>query len=1108
MTNNPAPWEPRIEVPGNLPNAAEPERMADVIRAELFSAERLEQHAESLAAAQTVAQKLVPGRPLVPRVVENGRVLLQAYRTVARAIQEERLITPAAEWLVDNFHIVDEQLREIVDDLPTGYYRKLPKLDSGPLQGYPRVFGLAWAYIAHTDSHFDPEVLHRFVHAYQRIQPLTIGELWAIAITLRIVLVENLRRVAERIVRSRTGRQEADLLADTLLGTGGQFLTPPEAALRKFEKAPISRAFAVQLVQRLRDVSPNMSAVLTWLDRRLRATGTTADEVVRDEHQDQAAMNVTIRNIIPSMRLITDFDWQDFVESLSLVDEVLRRDTRFSEMDFATRDSYRHAIEDLSRGSDHSEVEIAEDVVHLIKRAQVDPAGSSHPPESRKVDPGYYLIGAGRLALERELDFHVPTKLWLLRQYKRSATVGYLGSIFLFTALVVALPLLHERRAGVAGWGLLLLGLLAAIPASDLAIALINRLVTDLIGPRVLPRLELRDGVTPELRTMIVVPTLLTSQRDVELLVERLEVHYLANSAGDLRFVLLSDWMDASAENLAGDDELLAVATEGIARLNRIHGPTSEGDGRFLLLHRRRVWNEREGKWMGWERKRGKLVELNRLLRGGNHTTFLPIAGAISVPKHVRYVITLDSDTRMPRGTACGLVGTMAHPLNQPRFDDYVRRVVDGYGIVQPRITHSLLPDRERSFFQSLFSGPCGIDPYASAVSDVYQDLFDEGSFTGKGIYDVDAFQVALEGKVPENALLSHDLFEGIFARTALASDIELFEEYPSHYEVSAARQHRWVRGDWQLLPWIFGCPRAVSGDRQRVLIPALGRWKMLDNLRRSLSAPAAFIALLAACLLPLASPWAWTRFIFATIAIPALLSFVIGINPPRRGISKRSHLHSVLEDLTLGLSQIAVTVTMLAYQTWLMLDAIGRTLIRMTITHRHLLEWVTAARAKRAVDFTILGAYRRMAGGVLVALATLAVVASGRHCGRAAMFPFIFLWLAAPAIARWISLPPKRLGVEPLSSADTRALRMIARRSWRFFEAFVSTEDNMLPPDNFQETPRPVIAHRTSPTNIGRIACVYGRKESCAEPLRARSSNPVGTRDFRRSAHCACPHR
>ena len=711
---------------------------------------------------------------------------------------------------------MEAQLREIHDDLPADYYRKLPKLASGHLEGYPRVFGVAWAYVAHTDSRFDPDGLRRFVNAYQRIQPLDIGELWAIAITLRVVLVENLRRLTDRIEQSRAARQDADLLADSLLGTGGQISIPPAMALRKFEKTPLAKAFVVQLVQRLRDVDSNVGTVLQWLDQRLAEEGTTADEIVRTEHQEQTAMNVTVRNIIPSMRLMMNFDWHEFVESVSLVDEILRRESNFGELDFATRDTYRHAIEDLARGSSYKEIDVAEHVVHLITRARAGPPANGQPREVRCEDPGYYLMATGRLAFERELGFRVPWKTRLLRLYMRGAAVAYLGTISLGTAMLVALPLLHEGRAGVATWGLVLLGLFAVVPASDLAIALLNRFVTELLGPRMLPRLELRDGVTRPLRTMVVVPALLANQHDIEQLVERLEVHYLANSENELRFALLSDWLDAASERLAGDDELLAIATDGIARLNKVHGPTPDGDQRFFLLHRKRVWNEGEGKWMGWERKRGKLRELNQLLGGAANTTFLPIAGRPpQAPSGVRYVITLDADTRMPRGVGRRLVGTIAHPLNQPRFSAREGRVIEGYGVVQPRITHLLAAEHERSIFQTLFSGPSGVDPYAFAVSDVYQDLFQEGSFTGKGIYDVDAFESSLADKVPDNALLSHDLLEGIFARAALASDIELFEEFPSHYEAAAARQHRWVRGDWQLLPWIFGYQRTASATRR-----------------------------------------------------------------------------------------------------------------------------------------------------------------------------------------------------------------------------------------------------------------------------------------------------
>jgi cyclic beta-1,2-glucan synthetase len=1069
------------------PLIASPE-IEEPIRAELFSVERLEEHAESLAAAQAVTDGSDEGIPLLPRVVENGRVLVEYYRATAQAISREQAITPAAEWLVDNFYIVEEQLREIRDDLPPGFYRKLPKLASGHLKGYPRVFGVAWAFVAHTDSRFDPDTLRRFVAAYQRVQPLTIGELWAVAITLRVVLVENLRRLAESIVQSRNARQEADTLADNLLGTGGRSAISTAAVLRKFEKKALDRAFAVQLVQRLRDLDPKVGPILLWLDERLAVQGSTADEIVRAEHQDQAAMSVTVRNIITSMRLMSAFDWQEFLESVSLVDEVLRNGSNFGKMDFSTRDHYRHAIEALSRGSDHSEIEIAERAVQRAKKARGRPAENGRPVEERLTDPGFYLLSHGRQDFERELGFRVPWRSWFLRLYVRAAVPGYLGTIAALTAIILAFPLTHARELGVSPRYLVLFGLLAVIPASDLAIALINRVVTDLLGPRTLPRLDFREGVPKEQSAIIVVPTLLASQGAIKEQVEQLEVHYLANSDGDLRFALLSDWTDALSQGVEGDDELLAVAADGIASLNERHGPVGEGGDRFFLFHRKRVWNESEQKWMGWERKRGKLHELNQLLRGSTSTTFVSVDGrTLNEIAGIRYVITLDADTRLPRGTASRLIGTMAHPLNLPRFSAAEQRVVDGYGIVQPRITPSLPAEREGSLFQKVFSGPSGIDPYASAASDVYQDLFREGSYTGKGIYDVDAFEEALAGKVRDNTLLSHDLFEGIFARSALATDIELFDDFPSHYEAAAARQHRWARGDWQLLPWIFGRGGLSREERRKIKIPSLSRWKMLDNLRRTFSAPSMFLALIAAWLTPGLSPWMWTRFILVAISFPALLPFLAGLNARLGGVSKRSQIRGALSDLSLGASQIGLTVTFLAYQAWLMSDAILRTLVRLFITHRNLLEWVTAAQAKRRVDLDIFGIYRRMAGSVVLAVTAFVAVLLERRQVLYVAVPFVVLWCAAPAVAQWISRPPKSADAEPLPQADITSLRSISRQTWRFFENFVSKTDCWLPPDNFQEDPEPVVAHRTSPTNIGLYLL---------STVTARDMGWLGTRD------------
>jgi cyclic beta-1,2-glucan synthetase len=664
--------------------------------------------------------------------------------------------------------------------------------------------------------------------------------------------------------------------------------------------------------------------------------------------------------------------------------------------------------------------------------------------------------------------FRAPIRTWLVRSNINIGIAVYVVSVIIVGAIALLLPLTVLAEPQIGGWSLGLLALLGLIPSIDLAVAIVNRVVTSGFGTTILPGLELRSGVTSNLRTMVAVPTLLTTRAGLEEQIERLEIHYLASPEGDLHFALLSDWTDASIEHAEGDDLLLDAAAERIARLNRRYGPAPGGD-RFLLLHRRRVWNDGQKQWIGWERKRGKLHELNRLLRGADDTTFMAIGGRPLVPPPgVRYVITLDSDTRLPRETVRRLVGKMAHPLNHPRFDATTGRIVEGYAVLQPRVTPSLPIGREGSLFQRIFSSMSGIDPYAAAVSDVYQDLFGEGSYAGKGIYDVDAFEAALDGRVPESTLLSHDLFEGTFARAGLASDIEVVEEFPSRYDVAAARQHRWARGDWQLLPWIFGRGDAFLGNRGTSALPLIGLWKMLDNLRRTLSAPASVMALLAGWTLSLHSAAVWTCFILSTIAVPTLLPVLAAIVPRRARVTARSHLRALGADLWLALSQTALAVTFLAHQAWSMTDAIGRTLFRLFVSRRHLLEWVTAAYAKVSPRLSLLGFYRLMAGGVVIGIiAAIAVWCAGGDAWPVAA-PMVVLWTASPAVARWTSLSPLVAGRLLISEADARALRLIARRTWRYFETFVTVADHMLPPDNFQEDPTPVLAHRTSPTNLG----------------------------------------
>ncbi len=1024
------------------------------VREELFGVERLEMHARTLAAAQPVTSSPPKVSSLHARLTENAKVLLAAYRASAREIEAERLIVPAAEWLLDNYHLVEEHVREIRDDLAPGYYRQLPKLAGGPFAGYPRIFELAWAFVAHTDSHFDPANLSRFVAAYQSVQPLTIGELWAIPITLRIVLIENLRRLSDQITAGRQSRGEADAMADRVLVAG----LSPDIAIARMASAPLPELFAAQFAKRLRDQDSADTPTLAWLEERLAGQHSSVEDVVLHAQQRLGASNVTVRNIVTSLRLISDIDWAEIFESVSLVDARFRAASPFDEMDFPTRDLYRGAIEELARGSTLTEIEVAETALMLSADAALTPCENAGA--ERLADPGYYLLAEGRRLLERQIAFKTPAHLLIRRFNLHLGIAGYVGSIVLVAVLLLSLAF-WTLGISAMGWTLLL-ALAAFIPATEVATAFVNRAVTWNFGAARLPGLELKDGIPASFRTMVVVPSLLTGKTQMLGQIEQLEVHFLSGLGGDITFALLLDGLDADEETVAGEDALLAEGQAAVDRLNDIHGPGPAGD-RFLLLYRRRLFNASENKWMGWERKRGKLHELNRLLRGATDTSFVTVdGGSPVVPDNVRYVITLDADTRLPRDTALKLVGKMAHTLNRPIFSNDLERVVGGYGILQPRVTPSLPVGREGSLYQRVFSAPGGIDPYAAAVSDVYQDLFGEGSYTGKGIYDVDAFEASLVDRIPDNTLLSHDLFEGIFARAGLASDVEVVDEYPSRYDVACQRQHRWTRGDWQLLPWVLGWhakSRSVS---------AVGLAKIFDNLRRSLFAPALFLTLGLTWLLPMPSALVGTALVLIGLALPGFFVPFFSLFPRRAGIRLDSHFHALGVETKLAALQTALSVAFLPDQAWRMGDAILRSLVRRYITHKHLLQWTTAAQSTGGQRLNAKGFYRSMAGGTGLGLgATFGAMIFAPASLPIALL-FALLWSTAPAIALWASRAPTPAKSLILDPDDEQKLRLIARRTWRFFETFVTPLDNMLPPDNFQEDPNPVVAHRTSPTNIG----------------------------------------
>ena len=730
------------------------------IREELFSVERLEQYAATLAAEHQVNDRPQRGRQLLPQFEANGRQLTVAYRTLAEAVFLGQGISPAAEWLVDNFHIVEEQLRQIREDLPKSYYYQLPKLSTGEMHGYPRIYSIAYTFIAHSDSRFDGDSLRRYIRAYQQVTPLTIGELWAVAITLRLALVENLKRLTARVVAARAEREEADTLADTLLAATDQEQRAAVADLiQQLEtRPPPGRAFVVQLTQRLRDQDPDVAPLIEWIERRVQSHEQSIEQIVQSEHHRQAAAQVTVGNIITSMKLLSTLDWPGFVESVGLTEPILSADPAgaYAQMDFATRDRYRHVIERIARRTRTSELAVAQRVVAMAQQSQ-----ARDPHDLAQAHVGYFLIDEGRAVLEHEVNCRPSLSERAQRLALQHPTLFYFGIFALLTGLLLLPIIFIAARADATPFGLLAVVLLALIPATDLALSVLNWDITHTFKPRVLPKMNAEAETPVEARTMIVVPTLLTSEASAAELIEKLEVHYLANQDPQFYFALLTDFADAPTEEMPTDHDWLAFALDGIEKLNARYADTAETPSRFFLFHRRRQWNESEGKWLAWERKRGKLEEFNRLLRGARDTSFVVVNAEAALLASIRYVITLDSDTQLPRDTARKLVATIRHPLNHAQLDPDTRRVVRGYGILQPRVSVTL-ESSARSRFARIFSGNTGVDPYSTAASDVYQDLFGEGSFTGKGLYDVDAFQAALSERVPDNALLSHDLFEGL----------------------------------------------------------------------------------------------------------------------------------------------------------------------------------------------------------------------------------------------------------------------------------------------------------------------------------------------------------
>ena len=973
------------------------------------------------------------------RLHENEVALDLARRDLAEAVRMGHALTAAAEWILDNAYLIRTQVGEIRRNLPRKYSR-VAALTPG--------YELAKELVERSDQSVNENNIAEWLRECQKTQPLTIAELWFFPLLLRMALIDGLRQLASRVSRAQQLREAAYFWANRLAVSSRRGPEVFAQMLSRMEAEPVAVEpyFVASLVEQLNDEEDALAPLQGWIDNRLR---TPITELIRNEHTREAAERLFTANAFGSLRDLARIDFTQIFDSVSLVEAELRTDPIYRQSDFATRDRCRRVVERISRHSGMSELDVARHAVQLAARAAGLAAAQGNDPQTQHA--AYYLLGGGIALLEAETKTRVAPKTRLIRALRRQATASYLGSVIVLTASFLAIAVALAWDGGVRQPPLLaVLGVLALFPLSELAIQIVNALVISLLPPDPLPKMDFQAGIPPENATLVVIPMMLSSGKVVSEEIEKLEVRYLANREVNLFFALLSDFTDSSEPTIPADADLLQAAKAGIAELNNRYP-----GARFLLFHRERVWSESEQKWIGRERKRGKIEDLNEFLCGGGSDEILNVG---KLPLPIRYVITLDTDTQLPPGTARRMVETITHPLNRVEIDSETQTRRSGFTIVQPRVSVAL-PGATATRFTRVFADTSGTDPYCQTVSDAQQDLFSEAIFHGKAIYDVQAFRSILKTRFPAETLLSHDLIEGAHAGVGLASDIELFENLPRDYASFSKRQHRWIRGDWQIAPWIFPTVPAASGGRKRNPLAPMNRWRILDNLRRSL-VPVAALLLLLFGWLTLAAPGVWSLVVGLAIAIPALAPLLDRL--ARRAEGSVSGWRGAGDEL----QRAAVLSAFLPHQAWLSVDAIARVFYRRKISHRDLLEWQPAEHivlhAKGQVNSTL----RQM-----LVISAVSVVLMLVLYARGAFAPtavFLLLWCASPLVLLWLSHTVAETPGGNLDRTDKLFLRRLARRTWRYFDDLVNADSNWLPPDNSQLALRVEVAQRTSPTNIG----------------------------------------
>ncbi len=943
----------------------------------------------------------------IDSMIKDFKYIGKTYDVLNESIAKNVPIPPSGEWLLDNYYLIEEQVDIIKKELTLEKYKTLPSVD-----GVSRIYIIAKELVNYTDANITENTIERFIMAYQTKKNLMMDELWIFPIMLKIALIEYIKKLCERITVSQFQKFKVESLIERIIKNKPQ----SEQRFYKYKNITIcaeATSYVEYLLYVLKKYGNDGYEYINILENEINKIGTTTSDVIKVEHYDQALRRVSMGNSITSIRSISRFNWVHLFERINSIDKILKQDKWYSKLDFDTRNMYREEIKNIAKISKTSEIYVATKVIEICEDGE---------------HIGKFLIGNDKEKLFKELG----GTRGMHKQSITLKTFEYIIAIYLPTILFSIL-LAKEKF------------FIAIIPLSEIFVYIINRILSRTVKPQPLPKIE---EISEDVNTFVVVPTLLNSAERVKNIFSSIERYYIGNEMDNLYFALLGDVSEVDFEKMSYDDEVITVGKNEAKRLNEKYGKEI-----FFFLYRRRVYNEKQGKWLGYERKRGMLTEFNSLLLTGNSGTFqVNTIGKEILDKKIKYVITLDADTELVLESAKKLIGIMEHPLNKPVIKDGI--VTSGYGIVQPRVGISI-ESATSSIFSKILAGSGGIDIYSTAESNVYQDVFGEAIFTGKGIYNVEIYQKVLDGEIPDNAVLSHDLLEGSYVRCGLATDVLLIDGFPSRVNSYMVRQARWTRGDWQIIKWLFSKK-----------INALSKYKIFDNLRRSLVDISLLVMFFSGYFL---IPLLVIFFPFIAECIEKLFHKITSINDASKDyikIKNKDYI-PVIKGLKGSLYRCTLQLLFLPYKSVLLLEAIVVTIYRMTISKKHLLEWLTAADAEKVLGKDIKSFWREMLISPMIGFLLVESSLIYNSVPIEATFSLFLIWLTMPVISFLIGVENTRK-TEEINSNEKEELMKIAKRTWQYFDDYMNVENNFIPPDNYQENRKEKVAKRTSSTNIG----------------------------------------